>query len=96
MGAVVLKEKDICAAFPGDRALEHVGFHLISEEIHGLGGANGAGRSTLMNVLADANPGYRCQVRLDGRTVEPRSPAAAHRDKQRKSCCCSLYLCIAC
>lgn len=77
MDAFTLQAKDICVEFPGVKALEHVDFQLISGEIHGLVGANGAGKSTLMKVLAGANPGYQGQVRLDGRAVELRTPAAA-------------------
>lgn len=79
MDIFALQAKDICVEFPGVKALEHVDFQLVPGEIHALVGANGAGKSTLMKVLAGVNPGYRGEIRVDGRTVEVRSPAAAHR-----------------
>lgn len=79
MAVVALEAKNICVEFPGVKALESVDFQLLSGEIHALIGANGAGKSTLMKVLAGANPAYRGEIRLDGRAVELRSPAAARR-----------------
>lgn len=79
MDAFALEANNICVEFPGVKALEHVDFQLSSGEIHALVGANGAGKSTLMKVLAGTNPGYSGEVRLDGRTVELRTPAASHQ-----------------
>ena len=79
MESFMLEVRDICVDFPGVKALAHVDFQLLPGEIHALVGANGAGKSTLMKVLAGTNPGYSGEVRLDGRTVELRSPAAAKR-----------------
>ena len=77
MESCLLEARDISVAFPGVRALDHVDFRLSAGEIHALAGANGAGKSTLMKVLAGTNPGYQGEVRLDGRKVELRTPAAA-------------------
>lgn len=77
MDEFTLQANHICVEFPGVKALEQVDFWLLSGEIHALVGANGAGKSTLMKVLAGTNPGYRGEVLLDGRSVNPRSPADA-------------------
>lgn len=79
MDAFTLQANHICVEFPGVKALEQVDFQISSGEIHALVGANGAGKSTLMKVLAGTNPSYRGEVRLDGRTVQLRSPAAAQQ-----------------
>lgn len=79
MNAFTLQANHICVEFPGVKALEQVDFQLSSGEIHALIGANGAGKSTLMKVLAGMNPDYHGEVRLDGRTVQLRSPAAAQQ-----------------
>ena len=78
MDAIALEANDICMEFPGVKALDHVDFRLVPGEIHALVGANGAGKSTLMKVLAGIYPDYRGEIRLDGRKVELRTPAAAH------------------
>ena len=79
MPRFLLEARDICVEFPGVKALDHVDFSLLPGEIHALVGANGAGKSTLMKVLSGTNPGYRGEIRVDGRAVELRSPAAAKR-----------------
>ena len=79
MDTFTLQARDICVAFPGVKALEHVDFQLLPGEIHALAGANGAGKSTLMKVLAGTNPGYVGEVWLDGRPVELRSPVIAKK-----------------
>src|SRR5690242_9773800 len=38
--------------FPGVRAVDHLSFHVLSGEIFGLVGPDGAGKSTVLRVLA--------------------------------------------
>ena len=79
MNAFTLQTNHICVEFPGVKALEQVDFRVSSGEVHALIGANGAGKSTLMKVLAGTYPDYRCEVWLDGRMVQLRSPVAAQQ-----------------
>ena len=51
MGEVILTMKDIDKSFPGVHALDHVNFEVKRGEVHALMGENGAGKSTMMNVL---------------------------------------------
>ena len=72
MESCLLEARDISVAFPGVSALDHVDFRLSAGEIHALAGANGAGKSTRMKVLAGTNPGSRGEVHSGG------GPAGGH------------------
>lgn len=48
----VLRLDNICKAFGGVIASDHVTFSVYPGEIHGLIGPNGAGKSTLMNQIS--------------------------------------------
>jgi len=52
MKQYILEAKNISKSFGNVRALEDVNFYLESGIIHGLLGENGAGKSSLMNVLS--------------------------------------------
>ena len=65
--------------FPGVRALDGVDFTLRRGEIHALLGENGAGKSTLIKVLTGVYRRDGGEVFLEGRSINPRSPAEAQR-----------------
>src|SRR5215471_7732950 len=46
-----IEMRDICKAWPGVFANDHVNLKVHKGEIHALVGENGAGKSTLMNIL---------------------------------------------
>src|SRR6266849_4724523 len=46
-----IEMRDICKAWPGVIANDHVNLTVRKGEIHALVGENGAGKSTLMNIL---------------------------------------------
>jgi sulfate-transporting ATPase len=60
-------------------ALSDAGFSLETGEIVGLIGANGAGKSTMIDVATGFRPPNAGDVLLDGRTINRRSPAARAR-----------------
>src|SRR5690606_14828938 len=63
--------------YPGVQALEGVDFAAELGEVHALVGANGAGKSTFMGLLAGAVRPSEGTIRLDGTPVQLSSPAVA-------------------
>mgnify|MGYP003317721074 CR=1 FL=1 len=52
MKQYILEARNISKTFGDVKALEDVNFYLKKGKIHGLLGENGAGKSSLMNVLS--------------------------------------------
>ncbi len=57
----------ISKSFPGVHAVRDVDFDLRAAEIHGLVGANGAGKSTFIRVLAGATRPDKGSIAINGR-----------------------------
>jgi ribose transport system ATP-binding protein len=63
----------VSKSFGGIAALKDVDFILRSGEIHGLVGENGAGKSTMMKIIAGVYHDYEGEMRIDGAHVHFRS-----------------------
>src|SRR6266446_2968139 len=74
----ILELHQITKAFGGVEALRGVDFALSAGEIHGLVGENGAGRSTLMKIIAGVHADFSGRFVLDGRETRFRSVRDAH------------------
>ena len=72
--ADLLQVKNIRKTFPGVVALEDVSLSIAPGEIHTLLGENGAGKSSLMNVLTGLYRPDRGEILLDGQSVQFGSP----------------------
>ncbi len=59
----------ITKAFGGVTALSNVDFTLLEGEVHGLVGENGAGKSTMMKIIAGVHGAYEGSYRLDGEVI---------------------------
>ncbi len=59
----------VSKAFGGVLALREVDFTLRPGEIHGLVGENGAGKSTMMKIMAGVHSGYEGEMRVAGKPV---------------------------
>ena len=67
---VVLEVKEIRKEFPGVIALDNVNFKLKKGTVHALLGENGAGKSTVLNMLAGLEKPTKGEVIIAGRHIE--------------------------
>jgi ribose transport system ATP-binding protein len=65
---VLLKATGIAKSFPGVRALDGVNLTVRRGRLNALLGENGAGKSTMMNILAGVFPPDAGTVTLEGQT----------------------------
>ncbi len=63
----------VSKSFGGIRALTDVDFTLLPGEIHGLVGENGAGKSTMMKIIAGVYPDFEGTMSVEGRPAHFRS-----------------------
>ncbi|MFV0490607.1 MAG: sugar ABC transporter ATP-binding protein [Pseudorhodobacter sp.] len=68
---------NIVMEFPGTRALDQVSAEFRFDEVHGLVGENGAGKSTFVNVLGGSLQATSGQVEAEGKPVHLGSPREA-------------------
>ncbi len=73
----ILELHGVSKRYGGAVALDNVDFDLRSGEVHGLVGENGAGKSTMMKLLAGVFNDYSGELRLNGQPVRFASPADA-------------------
>ena len=78
-GAPVLIAHAVAKRFGSTQALAKLDFQIGAGEIVGLMGANGAGKSTFVNILAGAYQPDSGDVALDGAAYRPATPADAIR-----------------
>ena len=69
----LLELTDISKSFGGVQALRNVDFTLNAGEIHGLAGENGAGKSTMMKIIAGVHSANSGSMRVEGKEVHFRS-----------------------
>lgn len=69
----IVRMEDITVQFPGVLALDKVRFDAKPGEVHVLLGENGAGKSTIMKVLAGVNTDYEGRILYKGEEIVARS-----------------------
>ena len=69
----VLELKGVSKSFGGVQALRGVDFTLLAGQIHGLAGENGAGKSTMMKIIAGVHGADSGTMRVDGKDAHFRS-----------------------
>ncbi len=73
-----LQMEGITKQFPGVLALDRASLSILPGEVHGLVGENGAGKSTIIKVLAGVYQHDSGVVRIDGQEVASMTPATVH------------------
>ena len=73
----ILEMRQITKRFPGVLALDKANLNLRPGEVHCLLGENGAGKSTMMKILAGAQPLDSGEILIDGAPVQITSPHQA-------------------
>ncbi|MHB8467219.1 MAG: ABC transporter permease subunit [Acidimicrobiales bacterium] len=71
-----LRVEEVTVRFGGRVALDHVTLHVAAGEVVGLVGANGAGKSTMLDVVSGFVVPAQGTVALDGRSVLHLRPSA--------------------
>ena len=77
--SVLLEARDIHKRFGGVHALRGAELGILRGEIHGLVGANGSGKSTMLNILSGQILPDRGAVQLNGETLTVTNPLGALR-----------------
>ncbi|OBV39772.1 sugar ABC transporter ATP-binding protein [Janthinobacterium psychrotolerans] len=73
----LLQACDICKRFPGVVALNKVSLRVRAGEVHALMGENGAGKSTMMKILAGSYIPDEGTLTFRGKRLKLRSPREA-------------------
>ena len=75
--APLLEMRGVTKRFGGIAALEDVDFSVLAGEVHGLVGENGAGKSTMMKIIAGVHADFEGQMLVGGQAVHFRSARQA-------------------
>ncbi len=77
MNEVIVKMEGIDKSFPGVHALDNCRFELLAGEVHALVGENGAGKSTIMKVLAGIYAKDAGRIWMNGQETNIPDPRTA-------------------
>jgi D-xylose transport system ATP-binding protein len=75
----LIEMNNISLRFGGNQALDNASVNLRPGEVVGLLGHNGAGKSTLIKVLSGAYQADSGEIKIDGKTVDIRTPQDSQR-----------------
>lgn len=76
--SIRLAVRGVIKDYPGTRALDDVSIDFEAGKVHALLGKNGAGKSTMIKIIAGATQPTQGQVLLEGQPVSLHSPQDAH------------------
>src|SRR5689334_5471817 len=72
--------QNIYKAFGTNQVLTGVDFELLDGEVHALMGENGAGKSTMMNVLTGLHKHDQGTITIDGKETYFKNPKEAEQN----------------
>ncbi len=70
MSDLLLEVRGVSKSFPGVKALDNVNLEIGKGEIHGLIGENGAGKSTIIKIIAGIYPHDEGAIRFMGKSCD--------------------------
>ncbi len=73
---LAIRVRNVWKSFPGVQALRKVSFVLETGEVHGLVGANGAGKSTFIRMLSGASTPDSGDIEVQGLPISFEDPRA--------------------
>ncbi len=76
---VILKVKDVCKSFSTVEVLHNISFQINRGEILGIIGENGAGKSTMMKILAGIYTPTSGEIYFEGNRVKINKPVDAKK-----------------
>ncbi|WP_146345848.1 ATP-binding cassette domain-containing protein [Phaeobacter marinintestinus] len=76
-GTPLVEMRDMCIAFGGVHAVDHVSVDLYPGEVVGLLGHNGAGKSTLIKMLSGAYQADSGEILINGEKADIQNPRDA-------------------
>ena len=68
---ILLEVRGLTKRFAGNAALDKVDFEVHAGEVHALLGENGAGKSTMIKILAGVHRPDEGEIRMNGCVVDP-------------------------
>ena len=74
---LALDMRGVSKRYPGTIAVDEVDFKVYAGEVHALVGENGAGKSSLMKMLAGSFNDYTGSIFINSKEVELRTPSKA-------------------
>ena len=78
MSDTAFRLKDIVKIFPGVKALDGANLSVLPGEVHGLVGENGAGKSTIIKVLAGIYQPEDGTIEIGGTALQPATADNVH------------------
>jgi len=75
----ILSMENMSKSFGGNRALKNVSFSCEKGTVHVVAGENGAGKSTILKILAGVYPADGGEIYLNGEKVKITNPAEAQK-----------------
>ena len=78
-GDIIIETRNVSRLYPGVTALDQVSYRVYRNKVNVLIGENGAGKSTMMKMLAGVERPSSGEILLDGKVVSLNSTHQAEK-----------------